>query len=81
MFDSSIYLKSFQEFNSLTATPSVPPGSTVTIVHATDGDGLATPAGQLEYRIASGAVQLGVEMFSIPNPRVSHIFAILMSMH
>ena len=72
-FDSTIYRLSLQEFNSLTRISPVVPGSTIAIVHATDRDGLGSPAGQLEYRVTNGGVQLGVEMFSIPDPRVSKI--------
>ncbi len=74
VFDSSVYRSSLQEFDSFTGTSPINPGSTVIIVHATDRDGLGSPAGQLEYRVTTGAVQLGVEMFSIPDPSVSSLF-------
>lgn len=71
VFDSSIYRSSLQEFDSFTEISPIMPGHVIITVHATDRDGLGSPAGQLEYRITSGAVQQGVEMFSIPEPSVS----------
>lgn len=50
---------------------SIPPGHIIETVFATDMDDSASPAGMLEYRIINGGMQLGVEMFSFPDPSVS----------
>lgn len=69
-FDSTIYRRSLQEFDAITRMSPVTPGTTVAIVHATDRDGPGSPAGMLEYRVSNGGVQLGVEMFTVPDPQV-----------
>ena len=70
-FDFSTYRVSLQEYNSFTMNSPITAGSIISTVRATDRDGLSTAAGRLEYRITNGAMQLGVEMFTIPDPSVS----------
>lgn len=72
MFDVSIYGANLQEFNSFTMTSAVSTGQVVTIIHAIDRDGSSTAAGRLEYRITSGAMQFGVELFRIDRSVSSH---------
>ena len=74
-FDSDNYTANLLEFNSLTRMNSgVSPGERIATVHATDMDSMTTLAGRLQYRILSGAMQLGVEMFRIPDPNVNQYF-------
>jgi len=71
MFGSSSYAASLQEFNAITEATPVTTGQVIQILTATDLDDSTTLAGMIQYRIASGAMQVGVEMFSIPDPGVS----------
>lgn len=49
------------------------PGQVIITVRATDADGIGTAFGMVEYRISSGAMQLGVPMFAILVPSVSPV--------
>ena len=76
VFDRPQYDTSLIEYDSLLMMNGVSPNVTVQTVHATDGDGTDTPAGQIEYRIASGNIVGGEMIFDIPIPIVSHIYCI-----
>lgn len=71
MFGQDDYSVNLQEYNAITMMTPVTAGQVVITVTATDLDDPTTLAGMLEYQILSGAMQFGVEMFSIPNPSVS----------
>lgn len=70
IFDQNVYNTNLAEYDSISLTSSISPGQAIVTVRATDGDGPGSAAGILEYRIASGAVQFGAEMFSIPDASV-----------
>lgn len=73
VFDAPQYNATLIEYDSLLMVNGVAADSTVQTVHATDADGMDTPAGQIEYRIASGNILGGEMIFDIPTPIVSHI--------
>ena len=73
VFDFNSYNASLQEFNAITMSSPISPGQTIVTVRATDRDGTSTSAGRLEYRITNGAMQLGVQMFAIPDRRVNNM--------
>lgn len=70
-FDQIQYITSVREYDALLGVANVTSGTTVQTVHATDADGTATLAGQLEYRIASGNFFGTDKIFDIPIPSVS----------
>lgn len=70
----STYVVSVREYDSFLRTSDFAPGDVIAQLRATDRDDPATLAGMLEYRIVSGGVRFGVEVFSIRNPRVSIVY-------
>lgn len=54
-------------------TSAISTGQVVTTIHAIDRDGPGTAAGRLEYRITSGAMQFGEEMFRIDRSVSPHV--------
>ena len=67
------YTASLREYHALEMTNGAAVNSTVQTVHATDGDGPDTPAGQIEYRIVSGNTINGEKIFDILIPSVSEL--------
>ena len=72
------YTSQITEHDAITGVSGVQPGATVGVVSASDQDGLSSPAGQVEYEIASGHILGNEQLFNITDPTVSCCLAILL---
>ncbi len=65
MFGRDVYSINLVEYNALTQSTPISASAVITTVSATDLDDPTTLAGMVMFRISSGAMQFGVEMFRI----------------
>ena len=68
------YTAQITEHDAIRGVSGVQPGATVGTVSASDQDGLSSPAGQVEYEIASGHILGNEQLFNITDPTVSYYY-------
>ncbi len=74
IFEQPQYLAMLTELSDITGTMAAV-NTTVSTVHATDGDGLDSPSGLIEYVILTGNTLNGEVVFDILIPSVSVVAA------
>ena len=73
IFTAPQYTAQITEYDAILDVSSVQPGAAVGTVSASDQDGMSSPAGQVEYEIASGHILGDEQLFNITDPAVSYL--------
>ena len=73
IFTMPQYTAQITEYDAILGVSSVQPRAAVGTVSASDQDGRSSPAGQVEYEIASGHILGNEQLFNITDPAVSYL--------
>lgn len=79
IFTMPQYTAQITEYDAILDVSSVQPGAAVGTVSASDQDGRSSPAGQVEYEIASGHILGNEQLFNITDPAVSYLKLVIVS--